>query len=213
MAMPPDTTKWTPEQDAELERRWLAGESTAAIGRAMGLTKNSIIGRSRRIGLPRRASPLHQGRISMVAWQEQREFIAELAAQKLTWRAIAELVSQRMVENVTAGQVADAARAMGIINQFRNVKPVVVSFPSGEPVQPVQETPRPQPFRMTQKFCATCQEVVGPRFSAEPYCGLPVDRGAYCKTHADKNYKGIPGKPRSDAPPMRAFPDQARAFG
>ena len=47
-----------PERDAELERRWLANESTQAIADAMHLTKNQVIGRAKRINLPGRPSPI-----------------------------------------------------------------------------------------------------------------------------------------------------------
>jgi GcrA cell cycle regulator len=47
---------WTPEQDAQLRQHWDAGHSTAEIGRRMGVTKNSIIGRAHRLMLPPRAA-------------------------------------------------------------------------------------------------------------------------------------------------------------
>ena len=47
---------WSPEQDAQLRQHWEAGHSTAEIGRRMGVTKNSIIGRAHRLMLPPRAA-------------------------------------------------------------------------------------------------------------------------------------------------------------
>jgi hypothetical protein len=46
---------WSVEQDAQLRQHWDAGHSTAEIGRRMGVTKNSIIGRAHRLALPNRA--------------------------------------------------------------------------------------------------------------------------------------------------------------
>jgi GcrA cell cycle regulator len=51
-------TPWTEEEQARLEELWAQGLSTAAIGREMGRSKNSIVGRVGRSGLPRRASPI-----------------------------------------------------------------------------------------------------------------------------------------------------------
>jgi GcrA cell cycle regulator len=51
-------TAWTPEQDARLQELWGMGLSAAAIGRAMGCTKNAIVGRSHRLKLPARPSPI-----------------------------------------------------------------------------------------------------------------------------------------------------------
>jgi hypothetical protein len=47
---------WSAEQDAQLRQYWDAGHSTAEIGRRMGVTKNSIIGRAHRLLLPPRAA-------------------------------------------------------------------------------------------------------------------------------------------------------------
>lgn len=53
-------TTWTPQQDARLTELWLSGISTAAIGAAMAISKNAVIGRARRIGLPARPSPINK---------------------------------------------------------------------------------------------------------------------------------------------------------
>ena len=49
-----------PDRDAELRSLWSAKPtlSTAEIGRRMGLGKNSIVGRSHRLNLPGRISPI-----------------------------------------------------------------------------------------------------------------------------------------------------------
>ena len=49
---------WTPERDAQLRDLWEDGMTTPLIGEALGVSKNSVIGRAHRLGLPlRRASP------------------------------------------------------------------------------------------------------------------------------------------------------------
>ena len=53
---------WNDENDARLRELWAQGISGTAIGAAMGLTKNSIIGRAHRLKLPKRASPIPQSR-------------------------------------------------------------------------------------------------------------------------------------------------------
>jgi GcrA cell cycle regulator len=47
-----------PHRDGELRKLWAEGHPTAEIGRRMKLTKNSVVNRADRIGLPRRASPI-----------------------------------------------------------------------------------------------------------------------------------------------------------
>ncbi len=49
---------WSDEQVADLDRLWRRGETASAIGRALGKTKNSVIGKAHRLKLPGRPSPL-----------------------------------------------------------------------------------------------------------------------------------------------------------
>ncbi len=49
---------WTDELVAELSRLWNEGHSTAEIGRRLGVTKNAVVGKANRIGLPARQSPI-----------------------------------------------------------------------------------------------------------------------------------------------------------
>jgi GcrA cell cycle regulator len=49
---------WTPERTAALIALWSEDLSTAEIGRRLGITKNAVIGKVHRLGLPhRRPSP------------------------------------------------------------------------------------------------------------------------------------------------------------
>jgi hypothetical protein len=70
---------WSAEQDAQLRQHWDAGHSTAEIGRRMGVTKNSIIGRAHRLLLPPRAAICNSA-LAPVS-DRQRDIIRNL------WRA------------------------------------------------------------------------------------------------------------------------------
>ena len=54
----PAPSPWTNERDAQLRALWDAGETTMEIGRRMGITKGSVIGRARRLRLTPRPSPI-----------------------------------------------------------------------------------------------------------------------------------------------------------
>jgi len=49
---------WTEETIARLRAFWRDGHSTAEIGRRMGTSKNSVVGKAHRLGLPPRPSPI-----------------------------------------------------------------------------------------------------------------------------------------------------------
>ncbi len=49
---------WTEETIARLRAFWRDGHSTAEIGRRMGTSKNSVVGKAHRLGLPPRPNPI-----------------------------------------------------------------------------------------------------------------------------------------------------------
>ena len=51
------STKWTHEQDQELIQDWMDNLTCSHIAHRIGKTRNAIIGRAHRIGLPRRNGP------------------------------------------------------------------------------------------------------------------------------------------------------------
>lgn len=55
------TNDWTPERTNALIALWDEGHSTAEIGRRLGVTKNSVVGKVHRLRLPKRGSPIHGG--------------------------------------------------------------------------------------------------------------------------------------------------------
>ena len=50
-------SEWTPERIAELSRLWDEGLSTSKIGLRLGITKNSVVGKVRRLDLTMRRAP------------------------------------------------------------------------------------------------------------------------------------------------------------
>jgi GcrA cell cycle regulator len=49
---------WTPEAVLRLREMWDEGLSTAEIGRRLFVTKNCVVGKAHRLGLPSRGSPI-----------------------------------------------------------------------------------------------------------------------------------------------------------
>lgn len=64
---------WTPERIAEVTRLWSQGLTTAEIGRLVGVSKNAIVGKAHRLGLPARPSPIkREARLPRQARTEPR---------------------------------------------------------------------------------------------------------------------------------------------
>lgn len=53
--------EWTDEIIARLRLLWDEGLSTAEIGRRLGISKNSVVGKAHRLDLPARPSPIRRG--------------------------------------------------------------------------------------------------------------------------------------------------------
>ena len=49
---------WTDEKIEDLKKLWAKGLSTAEIGRELGVSKNAVVGKSHRLGLKPRPSPI-----------------------------------------------------------------------------------------------------------------------------------------------------------
>ena len=49
---------WTEDLCARLRELWAGTDSTAEIGRKMGITKNAVVGKAKRLDLPSRPSPI-----------------------------------------------------------------------------------------------------------------------------------------------------------
>ncbi|NVN40949.1 GcrA family cell cycle regulator, partial [Ameyamaea chiangmaiensis] len=52
--------EWTEELIARLRALWQEGLSTAEIGRQLEITKNAVVGKAHRLGLPPRPSPIRR---------------------------------------------------------------------------------------------------------------------------------------------------------
>ena len=81
-----DRAEWMTESALQtLKAGWFDGETTAAIGRRLGVSKNAIIGKAGRMGLPERPSPIkHGGPTVVAAVRAQPPTIPPLASEQDT---------------------------------------------------------------------------------------------------------------------------------
>jgi GcrA cell cycle regulator len=65
--------EWTDEIIAQLKELWGEGLSTAEIGRRLSITKNAVVGKAHRLGLPPRPSPIRRDGKPKAASPEKAE--------------------------------------------------------------------------------------------------------------------------------------------
>ena len=83
---------WTDEMIGKLRKMWAKGTSASAIGKELGVSKNAVIGKSRRLELPARPSPIARSgdgkrRPGKAAPKQQQRItdIIELKAHRCRW--------------------------------------------------------------------------------------------------------------------------------
>jgi GcrA cell cycle regulator len=172
---------WTPERLAMLRTEWATDASTAEIGRRMGITKNAVIGKARRLGLPAReapaniASPKSRGMVSRPAARSSRELPG----------ADTRAASPSRPRAATPSGVSSAAERQAS------------SRPERDLPEAVAETPPPRVFSGTQ-----CCHPMGDRT-----CNEPVQANArglkspYCPEHFAIIYAAPPAKSANNPPP------------
>jgi GcrA cell cycle regulator len=109
-----DADRPWPARDEELRARWAGGDSASVIAAAMGLTKNAVVGRAHRMGLPARPSPIIRDGV------------------------VRETVSVRVARNAVFGNIVPVAKvkiepAAPVMRKGRSEP---CCFPSGEPGKP-----------------------------------------------------------------------------
>lgn len=80
----PHFTPWTPHLESELRRLWRGGMSASRIGAALGVTKNAIVGKRRRMKLPGRLAVVVSGRGERQSWIAR----ASVEERKLYWKCV-----------------------------------------------------------------------------------------------------------------------------
>ena len=77
---------WTDEQVEELKKLWNKGLTTGEIGKALGVSKNAVVGKAHRLGLNGRPSPIRRNEEEATAQTEEKPVQTEKkkAASKTT---------------------------------------------------------------------------------------------------------------------------------
>jgi GcrA cell cycle regulator len=173
---------WTPESIADLRAHWSSGLSTAEIGRRMGISKNAVIGKARRLGLPAReapaniASPKSRGMVSRPAARANRELPVSGARAASPSRPRAA---------TSSGALSSAVERLGASPQAENLP------------EAVAETPPPRVFLGTK-----CCHPMGDRTCDEPVqANARGLKSSYCPEHFAMIHAAPPAKSATNPPP------------
>ncbi|MCQ9154145.1 GcrA family cell cycle regulator [Acidomonas methanolica] len=74
--------EWTDEVIARLQDLWSQGLSTAEIGRQLSITKNAVVGKAHRLGLPPRPSPIRKTEEELAAGESRSAAEARTASPR-----------------------------------------------------------------------------------------------------------------------------------
>jgi len=162
--------EWTDDQIAQLRQLWAEGHVTREIARRMRLTPNAVIGKSHRLDLPGRPSPIRRAGV-------RREYVPVAARCPLVTLSSLPSVNSPMVVPAPTKAATPFTLAAG-----GQTVPAYVPFPPSPrtpkaPEKAALREPTPSP---------TLRECQWPVTSARPwlFCGDPTKLGSsWCPHH------------------------------
>lgn len=179
-------TKWTAERDAELTRHWEAGQSAKQSATELGVTRNAVIGRRYRLGLPAHPSFIN------APWTEERNTqLRQYCADGVSAREIATRLG--VARNTALAQIYKLGLRVRSVNPARPKTPPAPKAPrastSPRPAQPPRPIPAPNPRTFKQLLDFHCRWPYG-EFAPFTFCGaIRREDCRYCEEHARIAYR------------------------
>ena len=191
---------WTPAALDTLRALWDEGLSAAAIGRRLGTTKNSVVGKCRRLNLPARPSPIIREattgttrRAKSIQPTRPTATLPPLTSSveqiPRAMPVIATILPGRLTDGLTVWPAASVQRG---IERGAEAAAQMRREAIRTAAQPRQPPPEPDPIKPYQRVVECCWPIGEPghrdfRFCAEPSMG----NKSYCPVHAAKAYVPI----------------------
>ena len=166
---------WPSDTDARLRELWAIGLTTAAIATELGVTKNAVIGRARRLKVPKRPHPI-----------ASRSSYAIAPAQKKVRARVKRQASREAARGAVRVAKPKPERMPGR-KRSTSVQP-----PSALPDM-APDVPRAR-VRVATKPEACCWPIGEPGRHGFRYCDTPTAR-LYCAEHAAIAY--VPARERA----------------
>ena len=167
--------EWTDAALQRLRELWLTKDSTSEIGRKLGTSKNSIVGKAHRLDLPARPSPIKRfldGEDPNVVRGKRTQGRYPIATATLPPLPS---VQDEMLPPLPAPPTEPAAAPRTMAPAVRSVAPKPIMPP------PPPQAPPPKPYRKPTECCWPIGEVGTKTFQ---FCGEPATEGrSYCAEH------------------------------
>ncbi|WP_408874049.1 GcrA family cell cycle regulator [Gluconobacter roseus] len=150
--------EWTDETIARLRDLWSQGLSTAEIGRQLSITKNAVVGKAHRLGLPPRPSPIRnrKAKDGDAATTEATPRRKSPSRAKATEAVASDLFADSK-DTIAASKVASDA-----VEKEAAAKPVT-PIRKASPAAPEATKAAPQPVAPARSVPAAPKETVAAR--------------------------------------------------
>lgn len=169
--------EWPEQTIRDLRTLWAQGHSTAEIGRRLGVSKNSVVGKAHRLDLEARPSPIRRA-AGYVKPPPSIPHVARVTLPPLASYEPPEPQSAQVWQDCIANQIA-----------------AIWKRPEPAPVQPRVVAPRPPApapivFRPRPEPC--CWPIGEPKSKTFRFCFDPAPGGKpYCDEHSKLAYVRI----------------------
>lgn len=170
---------WTDETIARLRELWSQGLSTAEIGRQLSITKNAVVGKAHRLGLPPRPSPIRNRKV-----KDGETPSTETPRRKPPTRKApapkAEAPADLFVEKAEAKPVpvkVETAKPAAAPKPSPAMESIMAS-PPPRPAAKVEAAARPSPVAPEPRVAPPVRPAPPPRFTAS--IDRPARRGPSC---------------------------------
>lgn len=189
--------EWTDEIIAQLKELWGEGLSTAEIGRRLSITKNAVVGKAHRLGLPPRPSPIRRDGKPKAASPEKADKPAAPAIETTPQpptsstreAAPAPLVAQPATAPVppTTARTSPVAATPAPEEIIERKEKAAAPKPVAKPKPTFRSVSDPEPQKRRGPSC--CWPIGDPGTPGFHFCGTtPLPGKPYCEEHAQIAY-------------------------
>jgi GcrA cell cycle regulator len=171
--------EWNDETIVRLRALWNEGLSTAEIGRRMGVSKNAVVGKAHRLGLPPRPSPIRRDVTG--ASSPRTPALRRVVGPTLPPLAATLTVGEESRPVVAKAPPPDASPAAAV-----SAAPASVASVPAAAAPAVRALP---PARHMPRMAACCWPIGEPGTKSFRFCDVEAVQGKpYCAEHAQLAY-------------------------